>query len=699
MKPDATTGDSHPASVAKLTSLLALSHDLASELDLDRLLATIMSRTSHLLEADRSTLFLVDEAEDQLWSRVAEKAGINEIRFSRSAGIAGHVATTGETINIPDAYADTRFNQAVDRQTGYRTRSILCMPVRDVRGVTVGVLQVLNKSDGPFRRDDEDLLRVLCSHVAVALTNANLVEARRKEIEKTTILLDVMRSLASEIQLDPLLARIMDKTTEVMQADRSSLYIVDQRTNELWFKVAQGSDLQEMRFPVGVGIAGQVAATGEVVNIADAHDDPRFNPEMDRRTGYRTRSMLCMPMRDSAGKIVGVLQVLNKREGLFTGEDEELLAAVASQAVIALENARLFDDVMRMKNYNESILRSMATGVITIDMNACITTANAAAERILAFDGGAPIGAMFESAIGGGVLNAGLWDPVSRALEFGETRQVQKVKHTTEIGNPVTLNASAVPLRDAKEQQIGVVAVIEDISREQQLIGTLSRVVSHQVAEQIMATGLMPSVGGHRKQVTILMSDIRDFTTMTESAEPEDIVRMLNDYFGRMIEVIFDHEGTLDKFIGDAIMAVFGTPLAHTDDPMRAVKSAVDMRRALHAYNIERAAQGKPTIENGIGICDGEAVAGAIGSEQRLEFTVIGDAVNTAARIEGLTKGFPDHKIVFNEAVYELVKEEIPSDFLAEEHVKGKALPVRVYGVPEWYVLSGVPSVAEAAPI
>lgn len=700
MEPDTgSVGTSDPQALARLlqrlTALFDLSHDLVADLDLGRLLTTTMDRTSAVLEADRSTLFLVDDTNEELWSQIAQGLGTNEIRMPRNQGLAGYVATTGQPINIPDAYQDDRFNESIDRQTSYRTRSVLCVPVRDASGSVIGVLEALNKNGGVFTAEDETLITILSSHIEVALTNSALMQARKKEMEKSTILLDVMRSLASEIELDHLLERIMAKTTEVMHADRSSLYLIDHKTNELWFKVAQGTDLHEVRFPVGLGIAGQVAATGEIVNIEDAHQDPRFNPDMDRRTGYRTRSMLCMAMQDGAGNRVGVLQVLNKDTGVFTHEDEEMLGAVCSQAAIALANAKLFDDVMRMKNYNESILRSMSTGVITLDWEGCVSTANAAAERILGVEVEIPVGARFDEILG--EQNVELAETARRALEAGETRRVDKLRYLNSQDNPVTMNVSAVPLRDAKEKQIGVVMVIEDISREQQLMGTLSRVVSRQLAEQIMASGSMPKVGGERKQVTILMSDIRDFTTMTESAEPEAIVHMLNDYFSRMIQVIFEYEGTLDKFIGDAIMGVFGTPVTHADDPVRAVLAGVGMRRALHKFNADRRAAGKLGIEIGIGICDGEAVAGAIGSEERMEFTVIGDAVNTASRIEGLTKGFPDHKLVFTEAVANVVKDLVPCDFLTEEYVKGKAQPVRVYGVAESFILSGLPESLAAA--
>jgi len=149
-----------------------------------------------------------------------------------------------------------------------------------------------------------------------------------------------------------------------------------------------------------------------------------------------------------------------------------------------------------------------------------------------------------------------------------------------------------------------------------------------------------------------------------------------------MIEPIFRYEGTLDKFIGDAIMAVFGAPLKHEDDAERAVRAALDMRRALRAYNRELLARGIPPIETGIGITMGEAISGNIGSEQRMDYTVIGDTVNIASRLEGLTKSY-EHKILINEPVYLEVKEKIPCVDLGLAQVKGKEGSVHIFGVVE----------------
>jgi adenylate cyclase len=657
---------------------------LAAEPELDTLFQLVLARITDAMRADRASLFLIDAARGDLWTRVAEGDQMREIRLPLGQGIAGHVAATGETVSIPDAYQDPRFNPAFDRESGYRTRTILCMPLAGRDGARLGAVQVLNKREGAFTPDDEELLAALSIQVGIAISNAALLEAQRRETERRALLLDVMRSLSSELELDTLLDAIMARTTEAMRADRSTLFLVDAKRRELWSKVAQGMERAEIRFPMHVGIAGHVATTGETLNIPDAYEEPRFNKDVDRLSGYRTRTILCMPVRHANGTVIGVMQCLNKADGVFTGEDEVLLGALCSQAAIALDNARLFEEVVEMKNYNESILRSMATGVLTLDTDGRVTTINPAARRILGIEDEADrVGAGYRD-----ILlveaNPDLESAVTGVLNTGTPQDAYDRPISTHNGQTVKLNVKAIALHDAREKQLGMVLVIEDITEKQRAVSALSRLVSHQVATRVMSQDIL-QLGGSRNKVTVLMSDIRDFTTFSETTDAEEVVAMLNSYFTLMTEAIFDQGGAVDKFIGDAIMAVFGWPEAHDDDALRAVRAAVEIRRRLYTFNATRRAQGKPEIENGIGLCNGEVVSGGIGSETRLDLTVIGDTVNVAARLEGLSKQFAS-KILMNDAVYQEVREEFPCVFLGAEQVKGRAEAVRVYGIPETFV-------------
>jgi adenylate cyclase len=657
---------------------------LAAEPELDTLFRLVIARITDVMQADRASIFIIDAARGDLWTRVAEGESMREIRLPLGQGIAGHVAAIGETVNIPDAYEDPRFNPAFDRQSGYRTRTILCMPLMTRDGVRLGAAQVLNKREGVFTRDDEQLLSALGTQVAIAIRNAALLETQKRETARRALLLDVMRSLSTELELDTLLDAIMARTTEAMRADRSTLFLVDHKRRELWSKVAQGMERSEIRFPMHVGIAGHVATTGETLNIPDAYEEPRFNKDVDRLSGYRTRTILCMPVRNASGTTIGVMQCLNKADGAFNAEDEALLGALCSQAAIALENARLFQEVVAMKNYNESILRSMATGVLTLDPEGQVTTINPAARRILNLDEEAElIGSDYREVLLG-EANPKLGAAVDTVLTTAIPQELPLQPVCTHNGQNVNLNLKGIALHDHREQQIGMVLVMEDITEKQRATSALKRLVSSQVADRVMSQESL-QLGGVRTKVTVLMSDIRDFTTISEHTDAEEVVAMLNAYFTRMTEAVFNEGGAVDKFIGDAIMAVFGWPEAHDDAALRGVRAAVEMRRQLFKFNAERRKQGKLVVENGIGLCNGEVVSGGIGSEARLDLTVIGDTVNVAARLEGLSKQFAC-KVLMNEAVYEEVMDHVPCVFLGAEYVKGRAEPVRVYGVPETFV-------------
>ena len=160
--------------------------------------------------------------------------------------------------------------------------------------------------------------------------------------ERFRALLRISLRITAERDIQRLMQLVIDETTKVLGADRSSLFLLDATTNEMWAMVAQGVEVVELRFPVGKGLAGAVAASGGSINLADAYQDPRFNPEFDQLTGYQTTSVLCVPMTTPRGEIIGVIEALNKRSGTFSAEDELLLTAIAGQAAVAIDNASLY---------------------------------------------------------------------------------------------------------------------------------------------------------------------------------------------------------------------------------------------------------------------------------------------------------------------------------------------------------------------
>jgi adenylate cyclase len=206
------------------------------------------------------------------------------------------------------------------------------------------------------------------------------------------------------------------------------------------------------------------------------------------------------------------------------------------------------------------------------------------------------------------------------------------------------------------------------------------RYVSKDIYDQLVANPSLARLGGQRREMTVLFSDIRGFTTVSESGAPEEIVALLNEYFTRMVEIVFAHKGTLDKFVGDMVMALFGAPLDDPDHADHAVRAALAMSDALDRMNVEWQKQGRPALDIGIGINTGPMIAGNIGSDAIMSYTVIGDAVNLGARLESLNKNYGS-RIIISDATRARLKGEYTLRPLGDVVVKGKTQAVPIFEV------------------
>ncbi|MGH7509312.1 MAG: adenylate/guanylate cyclase domain-containing protein [Gemmatimonadales bacterium] len=216
----------------------------------------------------------------------------------------------------------------------------------------------------------------------------------------------------------------------------------------------------------------------------------------------------------------------------------------------------------------------------------------------------------------------------------------------------------------------------EQVKREALVRSNFERYFAPNIAAEIAQQEAVVPLGGDRRPITILFSDIRGFTSIAESMGPDAIAELLTEYFSEMVDIIFEHGGTLDKFVGDAIMALWGAPIAHADDPDRALKAAVAMQHGIRGLNDRWVRAGRPEIGVGIGINYGEVFAGNIGSHRRLEYTVLGDAVNVANRL--CAEAAPG-EILVSEAVCQVVKEQVEYEYLHPMALRGRTRAVQVY--------------------
>jgi len=690
--PETTSENFVTESTAKL--VLQVSHDVARADSLDEQLRIIMEAVTQATNSDRGTLFLNDSATNELYSRIALGDVKREIRILNNSGIAGTVYTTGIPEIVDDAYGDKRFNHSVDHATGYKTRNILCAPVRTVKGDILGVAQTLNKhNNGDFTEDDLAIMQAITTQASIALQGTLYIERMDKLRQQEAEFLNVVSDVSSEINLGPLLQMIMSAITKMLQADRSTLFLNDEKTNELYTQIGQGLGATNIRLPNHLGIAGAVFTSGETVNIPYAYADLRFNPAFDKKTGYFTRSILCCPVINKDGKVIGVTQVLNKKGGPFSKEDEKRLTAFTSQIAIGLENAQLFADVQQMKNYNESMLESMSNAVLTFDEEGTIVTCNAAGSRILNVAQDDIIGQKDAEFFTGD--NSWMVDRLNMVRESNEADIfLDAILKITDDGQETSINVTTLPLMDKDSKAIGTMVMMEDISSEKRMKSTMSRYMDPGLADKLMGGG-EEILGGQSSIATVLFSDVRSFTTLSEELGAQGIVSLLNEYFTVMVDCLNKEEGMLDKFIGDAMMAIFGTPFPHDDDPDRAVRCAIDMMNKLREFNQERVAKGMMEIDIGIGLNTDNVVSGNIGSPKRMDYTVIGDGVNLAARLESGTKQYGAH-ILISEFTFKALRGTYRYREMDHVVVKGKTKPVAIYELLDYHTEESFPHMVDA---
>ena len=549
----------------QLRILQQVSQVAIAPFNFNRILDAMMDRVMEAMHTDAGSIILKNEDTGFLEFKVTkgEKAEeIKKYKLKVGEGIAGWVFKNRRPVIANNVYRDKRFKASISQKLRYETHNILCTPLL-VKNKAIGILEVINKKSN-FIDDDLRILNILANNISIVIENARLFNTSLKKISELNTLSEISRNINSILDLDPLLSVVMHNATEVMKAEVSSVLLLDEDKKELIFRIAlgeKGEKVKKIKLKVGEGIAGWVAKTGKPIIVNDVKNEPRFNQAVDRKTGFKTRSILCVPLY-SKEKMIGVIQVINKKDHLpFTKEDEKLLNTFACHAAIAIENAKLY----------------------------------------------------------------------------------------------------------------------ENIREEERKRGIYQRFLSPQIVDEVMNKAKTISLGGRRQNVTVLFSDIRGFTEITEAKPPEYIVDLLNEYFGEMIDIIFKYGGTLDKFIGDGLMAVFGTPIYYKDHAKRGMAAALEMQERLKALNMRNRKRGFVELAVGIGINTGSVIAGNIGSEKRMEYTVVGNGVNIASRLEGLAQG---GQILITESTYnELKGLKLDVEKLKQVQVRGKRGAMDIYQV------------------
>ena len=479
------------------------------------------------------------------------------------------------------------------------------------------------------------------------------VATNEEERRNLHALAEIGQVVNSSLDLNTVLNEVIDTIIQLTEAERAFLMLRNDE-GKLEFKTARNwerESLQKGDREVSRTIINRVMAEGDAVVTTNAQEDPRFVGQ-ESVVAYNLRSILCVPLKVK-DSLTGVIYADNRaKEGLFGPKDRDLLSSFANQAAVALENARLFAsvqatlaEVTELKNLMENVFASIASGVITADIEDMITLCNRAAEAILARSAEELVGSSLGELLP--KLSDDLPEKVAQVKKADERVIDMEVSPVLDGRGAVALNLNLTPLKTADETTEGVAMVVDDLTEKRRLEAQrrlFERMVSPKVIDQLDPDRLQ--LGGQLREITTLFADIRGFTSFSEAIDPETLVSVLNTYLAAAAEAILAADGTIDKFQGDAIMAWFNAPVPQKDHTLHAARAALGIREAV--LEIREGMEDRFRLSFGVGIHVGEGLLGLVGTRRRLDYTAIGDSVNTAKRLQ--ENAVPDQILVSRSA-------------------------------------------------
>ena len=542
----------------------------------------------------------------------------------------------------------------------------------------LGVFCIGNKfMNQSFTDLDIKIMSIISSHLTKALYNHHLIkelDSKKREISLKLLeletLFDISVAISSVLNVDELSEDVLWRSVGILNASKGMLLI--QKKDNLILEPISTFNWDEEKSLISKKL--------KVFQEIKGNKKGLFLVEKDKTTlqkKLKESNLIITPLQVK-NKTLGYMVLCNKetRKGVeeFNSLDLDLLMALSNQAAVAMENAALFKDITKEKNFNESILSSIATGVITINILGEIDSINSAGLKILKKEK--------EDIIGNHYMY--LFEKDEEIIELIIKTETKNEKNKTvnipflSVSEETRINFSASPRVDKDKKIKGSVLAIEDITDVSKIKKTFKRYVSKQVVDKLLEDDAKLNLGGEKREVTVLFSDIRGFTSMSEKMEPEKVVSTLNSYFSLMIDIVFKNNGTLDKIIGDELMIVFGAPTSSKDDTERAVKTAIEMQDKIKTFNKQQIIENEKPIKVGIGINKGLVVSGNIGSKELMDYTVIGDTVNLGARL--CSAAGPD-EIITSDSVWFETKKTFNYKKLKPIKVKGKRSEVQVYKI------------------
>lgn len=502
------------------------------------------------------------------------------------------------------------------------------------------------------------LASMLCYFITREAEKVSLVRETLQKYKEITVLYDLAGKMAANLNIKEVAKLVIDEALKVINADNVSLMLMDDHTGCLEILASVGKECHpKLSFRLGTGIAGDVAATGKAEIINSVEDDERFV-----RGNNIIRSMICAPLKINE-RVFGVINFSCEELSNFTAEDLKLAETLAFQAALSIDNARFVSRLMESEKetrilYEQyhSLYENAVEGIFQLTPGGRFLSVNPSVARMFGYDSTDEVISsvtdistqLFVDAMDHASFNSILQEK-SQVIGFetlmrrrdGQQIWVSASARTEkdENGVPLTYEGALLDITERKEKEKATRQREAAESKSRFIRETFGRYLSDEIVDTILEDPAGLTLGGEKRIVTIMMTDLRGFTSIGERLPAEDVVGMINIYLEVMTGIIFKYQGTIDEFIGDAILVIFGAPVLRDDDAMRAVACALDMQLAMKEVNERNRVAGYPEVHMGIGINTGSAVVGNIGSKKRIKYGVVGSSVNLTSRIESYTVG------------------------------------------------------------
>ena len=542
----------------------------------------------------------------------------------------------------------------------------------------LGLLCIGNKFMGQtFTGVDSKVLNIISNHLTKALYNNQLikeVESKEKEVKLKLLeletLFDISLAISSVLDIKELTEEVLWRSVGILNASKGMLLFKNNHNPILKPIATFNWDDEKTLLSKNLKVFKEIKEKNRGLVL-------KTNDETPLQVKLKEKNLIITPLQ-AKGKTLGFMILCNKetRKGIeaFNPLDLDLLTALSNQAAVAIDNATLFKDVTKAKKFNESVLSSIATGVVTINRLGEVDSINKAGLKIMKTKKENVIGNHFMFLFEKDPSVIGLIEKAEKENKICSEINISFITSSQET----VVNFSVSPRLGKNEEILGLVLAIEDVTDVSKVKNTFKRYVSKQVVDELLDDDAKLNLGGEEREVTVLFTDIRGFTSMSEKMKPEKVVSTLNEYFSLMIDIVFKYNGTLDKIIGDELMVVYGAPTSSKDDTERALKTAIDMQEEIKTFNKNRLKKKENPIYVGIGINRGLVVSGNIGSREMMDYTVIGDTVNLGAR---LCSAAGPNEIYVSDYVWENTKDLFNYKKLAPIKVKGKSKKIGIYKI------------------